>query len=172
MGLPRIESARLALRPFQEEDVDPLFAIMGNREAMQHTYIAPSREACAHRLRTYAQLESTEGFAPWTVLLRSEAKVIGWGGLNIDPFDSGWGIEISYCFDPCYWGKGYATELVRAAVQHGFDTLALPQIGAFAHPHNVASIRVLEKCGFVSVRYVPQLDRNYYMIERSVVSTS
>jgi RimJ/RimL family protein N-acetyltransferase len=110
-----IETAHLTLRPFADDDVDPLFAIQGDREAMRHTYAAPSRAECAHRLRTFAALESMLGFAPWTAVLRTEARVIGWGGLCIDPFDPGWGIEVSYFFHSTYWGSGYATELVRRA---------------------------------------------------------
>jgi [ribosomal protein S5]-alanine N-acetyltransferase len=162
-----LETQRLTLRRFQERDVDELFAIMSDGVAMQHTYIAKSREECANRLRTYAASESTLGYAPWTVILRAEAKIIGWGGLNIDPFDPDWGSEVSYCFDPAYWGKGYATELVQAALQVGFDSFSLPLIAAFASPQNPGSIRVLEKCGFTFVRYLVQMQRNYYELDQN-----
>ena len=162
-----IDTPHLTLRAFRDEDVDPLFAIQGDREAMRYTYAAPSRQECEHRLRTFAALESTLGFAPWTVVLRTEARVIGWGGLSIDPFDPGWGIEVSYYFHPAYWGRGYATELVRATLQHSFSTLSLQAIGAFVRPQNVASIRVLEKCGFTLLGYEPRLERNRYEMQRS-----
>ena len=115
----------------------------------------------------FAALESTLGFAPWTVILRTEARVIGWGGLSIDPFDPGWGVEVSYFFHPAYWGRGYATELLHATLQHGFDTLSLPAIGAFVRPANVASVRVLEKCGFTLLGYEPRLERNRYVVQRA-----
>jgi ribosomal-protein-alanine N-acetyltransferase len=160
-----IETARLTLRGFRDEDVDPLFAIQGDREAMRFTHAASSRQDCAHWLRTFAALESTRGFAPWTVILQTEARVIGWGGLSIDPFDPGWGIEVSYFFHPAYWGRGYATELVRATLQHGFGTLSLPAIGAFVRPANLASVRVLKKCGFTRLGYEPRLERNRYEVQ-------
>jgi [ribosomal protein S5]-alanine N-acetyltransferase len=162
-----IETPRLTLRAFREEDVDPLFAIQWDHEAIRYTYTAPTRQDCAHWLRTFAGLQSTLGFAPWTVVLRTEARVIGWGGLSIDPFDPGWGIEVSYFFDPAYWGRGYATELVRATLQHGFGTLLLAVIEAFVRPANVASVRVLEKCGFTLLGYEPRLERNRYEVQRS-----
>src|SRR5262245_65425415 len=87
---------------------------------MRHTHAASSREDCAHWHRTYAALEFTLGFAPWTVVLRSEERVIGWGGLNVDPFEPGWGIEVSYYLHPMRWGQGYATELVRGTLRHAF----------------------------------------------------
>jgi RimJ/RimL family protein N-acetyltransferase len=134
---------------------------------MHYTYTAPSRAACAERLRAYAAGAATLGYAPWTVVLREEAQVIGWGGLNIDPFDPDWGVEVAYCLHPAYWGRGYATELVRAALQVGFGALAMPKIIAFAHGENAGSIRVLEKCGFTLLGYEPRLDRNHYVIERA-----
>jgi RimJ/RimL family protein N-acetyltransferase len=162
-----IETSRLTLRAFKDDDVDPLFAIQGNHDAMRYTYTASSRQDCAHWHRTFAALESALGFAPWTVVLRAEGCVIGWGGLSIDPFDPGWGIEVSYYFHPAYWGRGYATELVRATLQYGFGVLALEAIGAFVRPANVASVRVLEKCGLTLLGYEPRLERNHYEIQRS-----
>lgn len=163
----RIETPHLTLRAFRDEDVDPLFVIQGDRDAMRYTYVAASRDDCAHRLRTFAALESTLGFAPWTVILRTEGRVIGWGGLNVDPFDPGWGVEVSYYFHPAYWGRGYATELVRTSLQHGFGALSLPAIGAFVRPANGASVRVLTKCGFTRLGYEPRLERDRYEIQRS-----
>jgi RimJ/RimL family protein N-acetyltransferase len=162
-----IETLRLTLRAFQDDDIDPLFAIQGNHDAMRYTHVAESRQDCAHWHRTFAALESTCGFAPWTVVLRAAGCVIGWGGLSIDPFDPGWGVEVSYYFHPAYWGRGYATELVRATLQYGFDVLALEVIGAFVRPANVASVGVLEKCGFTLRGYEPRLERNRYEIQRS-----
>ena len=162
-----IETPRLTLRAFRDDDVDPLFEIQGNHDAMRYTHAASSRQDCARRHRAYAALKSTLDFAPWTVVLRDEGRVIGWGGLSIDPFDPGWGIEVSYYFHPAYWGRGYATELVRATLQYGFDILALEAIGAFVRPENRASVRVLEKCGMTLRGYEPRLERNRYEIQCS-----
>lgn len=133
---------------------------------MRFTYVAPSREECARRLRTREALRAENGFAPWVAVLRGEDRVVGWGGLGVDPFNPGWGPEVSYFFHPAHWGRGLATELVRASVQHGFEALALPAIGAFARPENAASIRVLEKCGFCFLGWKPALERNHYEIAR------
>jgi [ribosomal protein S5]-alanine N-acetyltransferase len=162
-----IETARLTLRSFREEDVDPLFEIQGNAAAMRYTHAAATRQDCADWHRAFAAQVRVLGFAPWTVVLRADARVIGWGGLGVDPFDPGWGVEVMYYFHPAYWGHGYATELVQAALQHGFGAIALDAIGAFVRPANRASSRVLEKCGFMLSGYEPRLERNRYEIERS-----
>ena len=157
-----IVTEHLILRPFEDADVDALFAVLGNAAAMRYTHVATSREECRHRLRAFAALESALGFAPWTVRQRADERIVGWGGLGIDPFEPGWGVEVSYFFDPTAWGRGYATELVRASLGHGFGALHLPLVHAFARPENLASIRVLEKCGFVWLGYEPSLERNHY----------
>ncbi|MEO5947452.1 MAG: GNAT family N-acetyltransferase, partial [Chitinophagaceae bacterium] len=45
------------------------------------------------------------------------------------------------------WGKGYATEASFASLNYGFNKLRLPRIVGRAMPQNIASLRVLEKCG-------------------------
>ena len=159
-----IETSRLLLRSFMDEDVDFLHRIQSDPNAMRYTYCTASRDESEQRLLAYAALEEQLGYAPWTVILRSESCIIGWGGLNIDPFDHGWGVEIAYFFDPNYWGKGYATELVWASIGYGFDHFEFSEIKAFAHPKNKASIRVLEKCGFKYLRFETRLNRNHYTI--------
>ncbi len=117
-------------------------------------------------LRAYAALTTTIGYAPWAIRERATTTLCGWGGLAIDPFDPGWGVEVSYFLAPAVWGRGYATELVNASLCYGFEALGLPVIGAFAHQENHASSRVLEKCGFRFVGYEPTLDRNRYEIQK------
>jgi [ribosomal protein S5]-alanine N-acetyltransferase len=162
-----IETPRLLLRPLRDDDIGALFEIQGDPHAMRFTYAAPSPEECARRLRAHEALRAENGFAPWVAALRDDERVVGWGGLGLDPFDPGWGPEVSYFFHPAHWGRGLATELVRASVEHGFGALALPAIGAFARPENAASIRVLEKCGFRLLGWEPALERNHYEATRS-----
>jgi RimJ/RimL family protein N-acetyltransferase len=47
-----------------------------------------------------------------------------------------------------HWGKGYATEAVRALIDHAFTDLDCEALQAAARVTNPASRRVLEKCGF------------------------
>ena len=163
--MSELQTMHLFLREFRDSDVDPLYEIQGDREHMRFTFWAESRAACERWLRRHAQSRSINGFAPWTIVLRSEKRVIGWGGLNIDPDAPGWGTEVSYFIHPACQGRGLATELVHYSLRHGFNDLRLRQIGAFAMPENEASIRVLKKCGFKLLRYEPVLRRNHYELQ-------
>lgn len=160
--MSELQTTHLVLREFKDSDVDPLYEIQGNRDYMRFTYCAESRAACESWLRRYAESRRANGFAPWTIVLRSDDRVIGWGGLSIDPAAPEWGPEVSYFIHRAYKGRGFATELLRCSLRHGFNDLRLRQIGAFAMPENEASIRVLTKCGFKFLRYEPTLLRNHY----------
>ena len=159
-----LQTQRLTLRPLCEGDIALLYAIQSNQDAMRYTYVAPSLEECSRRLCGYEDSRQSLGFAPWVVVDRTEGRVFGWGGLSIDPHDPGWGPEVSYFFDPAYWGIGYATELVASTLRHAFHELSLSQVSAFAMPDNLASIQVLQKCGFIFLRHEPTLKRNHYQI--------
>ena len=161
-----IRTEHLLLREFTDADVDPLYAIQGDRQHMKFTSWAESREVCERRLRLYAGSRQAYGYAPWTALLADETVVVGWGGLKLDLIAPQWGVEVSYFIHQSYASRGFATELVRASLKHGFDDLVLERIGAFARPQNPASVRVLEKCGFRFLRYEPALERNHYEVRR------
>lgn len=163
-GMDTIETKNLLLRNFKESDINPLFEIQRNEEAMKFTFCDQNIKDAKVRFKSYAALLPKIGLAPWTILNKSNRTIIGWGGLNEDPFDPGWGVEVVYFFHPHYWGRGLATELVQASIHQGFKKLNLNKIGAFVHRDNTASASVLTKCGFDFIKYEKQLDRNYYLV--------
>lgn len=55
---------------------------------------------------------------------------------------------VGYFLDQEHNGKGYTTEAVKLIVKYGFDELKLHRVEAGVMPHNIGSIRVLEKAGF------------------------
>jgi len=158
------ETARLILRAYEADDLEHLFRMQNDRAAMPLAFFAGDIAECRNYHETHAAQRVIVGFAPWVVLLKSNSQVVGWGGLQIDPFDPGWGIEVGYFFHPAHRRQGLASELVQASLAHGFEDLGMDEIGAFARPANTPSIGVLEKAGFRLVRYEPRLERNRYAI--------
>jgi [ribosomal protein S5]-alanine N-acetyltransferase len=71
---------------------------------------------------------------------------------------------LAFCFAREYWGKGLATEAGNAFVNLGFNQLALKRIVAVAEVGNSASIRVLEKLGFVCIETETGV-RSFYKFE-------
>lgn len=159
-----LETERLILRRSRKADIPELFEFLGDPVAMQHTHRDKSLRECQRRVMVHEWRRRRDGCAPWAVVHREDGRIIGWGGLYEDPFDPGWGFEIGYYFRPEVWGKGYASELVRAALAFSDHQLKLPQVWAMAHPDNDGSKRVLEKAGFVLDRHLP--DRNRLLFRR------
>jgi [ribosomal protein S5]-alanine N-acetyltransferase len=157
-----METTRLILRRPRLTDAPALFEFLGDTEAMRHTHADPSLRACRRRIAVHEWQRRRNGYAPWTIIAKASARIIGWGGLYVDPFDPGWGVEIGYFFHPAAWGHGYASELVAACTKVADEELRLPEVRAFAHLENTASRRVLEKAGFEPVRFVPDMERRLF----------
>jgi len=163
---PNIKTPQLLLRAPEGADVEALFEVLGDPEAMRYTWVAADRDAVAHRLAAFGARFALDGFAPWTAVLRSNRRIVGWGGLNRDPEAPDWGPEVSYFVHPEYWGRGLATELVDASLHIAFRDLELPEVFAFTKPENRGSCRVLQKTGFEFARYVEELERDQYVLPR------
>ena len=80
-----------------------------------------------------------------TYLIEREGDVVGACGFDLR---RGTEPEIGYWLGHAYWGQGYATEAVRALIDHAFETRDDTALQAGARVSNPASRRVLEKCGF------------------------
>ncbi|VUC36394.1 unnamed protein product [Clonostachys rosea] len=70
------------------------------------------------------------------------------------------GLELGYLFLPSAWGKGFATESIRAFLEHHgserrkSDPQTKIQIQANVHPDNIGSLRVLHKLGFSTLETI------------------
>jgi RimJ/RimL family protein N-acetyltransferase len=91
---------------------------------------------------------------PWalgfSVVERASGVVVGDCGYKGPP-DSEGCVEIAYGVSPDYRGRGYATEAAGGLVAFAFDQGAVRLVRAHTRPGNVASARVVAKCGFVRV---------------------
>jgi ribosomal-protein-alanine N-acetyltransferase len=147
-----IETRRLILRPFESGDVEAAFAWFGDPIVMRFTPTGAdtSIEQTKVRLANYQQQQTARGFSRWIVLDRHVGRPIGDSRL-LALQEYGW-IDLGFRFAQPYWGQGLATEAAGAWVRAAFDDFNIERLAAFAHPENVASIRVLEKLGFHAKR--------------------
>jgi len=111
-----VETARLILRRPRLVDVPALFEFLGDVKAMQYTHADVSLRECRRRVAVHEWRCRHDGYAPWTIIAKSDGRAIGWGGLYDDPFDPSWGVEVAYYFHPLAWGQGYASEMVTACM--------------------------------------------------------
>jgi len=140
---------RLVLRQWREGDAEP-FAEMSADPAVMR-YLVPfldrtAMDAWAAAARTHW---SEHGFGQWVVELPGEVALIGVVGLSKVRFALPFApaVEAAWRLARPYWGKGYAHEAARAAIDDGFGRLGLDEIVAFTVPENRASRRLMEKLG-------------------------
>jgi len=142
-----LETARLTLRPFREEDVDLLAELMANPDFMRFSLGPKTRE------QTAAFLENVIGWhraglpSPFAVVIRSDGVLVGYCGFLHQEVDGEKEIEIGYRLHPDYWNRGIATEAARAVRAHAFRDLKLPRVISLIHYDNIPSRRVAEKIG-------------------------
>ena len=148
----RIETRRLILRPFEPADVEAAFEWFGDRVVMRFTVTGPDKsiEQTRTRLTYFEKHQQTHGFSKWVILNAASGVAIGDSGLLVLP-ECGW-IDLGFRLSQPHWGQGLATEVASAWVRAAFDEYHIHRLGAFVHPENVASIRVLEKLGFHAER--------------------
>jgi len=160
----RMTTERLVLRPPTLDDLPAWHAIYVDAEEVW--YGAPRASLDENREKLERQITQFEehGFGMCAVELAGET--IGAAGLQ--HLEGGPEIEVGYRFLKEHWGHGYATECARASIAYGFDELGLERIVAVALESNVASRRVLEKCGLreIGLTHVYGLEHVKYEIER------
>src|SRR5215469_1019880 len=149
----KIETDRLILRPFEASDAEAAFGWLGDPVVMRFTPTGPDKsiEETKTRLVAFMDHQQLHGFSKWLISDRDSGVAIGDSGLLVLQ-DYGW-IDLGFRFPQQYWGRGLATEAASAWVRAAFDEFHLKRLGAFVHPENVASIRVLEKVGFQRERH-------------------
>jgi len=95
------------------------------------------------------KLNDEYGYTFWAVELKETGELIGFVGLKyVDlGLDFTPAVEIGWRLGSQFWGKGYATEGAKAALDYGFNKLGLKEIISFTVPANKSSINVMKKIG-------------------------
>lgn len=144
-----IETERLLIRPFTQEDIEPSYQMNLDAEVSQYTGDGGvvSRAEIERRITENVLGDYKKyGFGRLAVEWKATRQFIGFTGLKyLDDLDE---VDLGYRFLKAYWGKGIATESAQVCVQYGFERLQLQRIIAMALPENKASIHVLKKLGF------------------------
>ncbi len=172
--MPTLTTSRILLRPWQEEDLNDLYAYS------QSPLVGPmagwkpheTREEAAAALQSYITQEHH-----FAIVHRADDRVIGAVKLNPE-LNRGkyYAKSLSYVLSPAYWGQGYMTEAVQAVIRYAFDTLGVELLSAFHKTENPRSGKVLARCGFTCEGILHQARREYdgtvsdlviYSLERS-----
>lgn len=158
--LPILKTQRLLLRQMRPEDQQELFILRSDPRILEYIHTQPAAtpdHALAFIEMINSRVEQNET-AFWGITTGEKDSLIGTCVL--------WHIqkehhraEVGYVLHPDYWRRGLAKEALAAMISYGFNELKLHSLEAQVAPQNIASIRVLEKTGFVKDGYFRE---NFY----------
>ena len=155
---------RLHLRPFRPSDVDLDIEMATDPDVMKYFNGVVTEQEIVEESRNFVRRCGGGCIGVWTVVDRMTHEKLGevyLTPLPIDAEDTEWEliqgegipdaeIEIGYLFKHSVWGKGIATEASQRLLQFAFEETPLCEVVAVTQVGNVASDKVLIKCGFIS----------------------
>jgi RimJ/RimL family protein N-acetyltransferase len=146
---PELRTDRLLLRRWRTADLDPYATLNADPEVREHFPSIMTRRECESEIATFDERFDEHGYGLWAVEVPGVAPCIGFIGLNLATFDARFtpAVEVGWRLARDHWGKGYASEGARTALQFGFDTIGLDEIVSFTSPSNVRSWSVMERIG-------------------------
>ena len=147
MNEVRLETERLLMRWFREDDFDQLCHISANPEVMR--FLGDGKPMTAmeawRQMATFMGHWYFRGYGIWAVEEKLTGKLVGRIGF-MNP--AGWpGFELGWTLGREYWGQGFATEGARRALEYAFTEMDRDHVISLIAPENVASIRVAERLG-------------------------
>jgi len=142
-----LETSRLILRPFDQEDVDRMSELMANPDFMRFSLGVYSREQTVEFLNKLIGWQNRGLPSLFAAILRDTGRLVGYCGFYHQHIEQSDDIEIGYRLHPAHWNKGIISEAARAVRDHAFRELKLPRVISLIHYENVPSRRVAEKIG-------------------------
>ncbi|WP_406278665.1 GNAT family N-acetyltransferase [Embleya sp. NBC_00896] len=156
-----IETGRLLLRRWRDDDLDALAAMNADPEVMRYVGDGNPRTRAQSEaaLAQYERDWDARGFGLFAVELRTPepgpvGALAGWAGLAVPEFlpevmptvEIGWRLA-----RPC-WGHGIATEAAHGVLRFAFEYARVPRLVGICHVDNTASARIMTKLGMTEER--------------------
>ena len=144
-----LETDRLIIRRIATSDASDMYEYAHKSETSQyllwspHPYYSYTLDLIRYLQKQYAQGK----FYDLAIVFKETQKMIGTVGFTtIDEKTSC--CEVGYVLNPDYWGRGIATEALNALLNFAFCELGFNRVEARYFAQNIASRRVMDKCGF------------------------
>ena len=162
----RLETERLRLRWFTDDDVQVMYELNSDPDVIRYAEASPARDLVEARRRLekgpladYVKY----GYGRFAVELKVTDEVIGFCGIKYLPeIDLP---ELGYRFLKKYWGVGIGTEAARVCVDFAREDLGIEMLVALIDPENTASIRIAEKLGMTRGPLIHIYDTDAFQYE-------
>lgn len=158
---------RLVLRDFEVSDFPRTVELIGDWDVSRWMAVVPHPYELRHAQEFYDKLRAeagTEGGERFFVIALAESNAmigsIGMGGRSSLSLSDG--TVIGYWLGKPYWGQGYMSEALGAALKIAFAPEHIAHVKATTHPDNAASMNVLRKAGFSYLGVHPVSEPNLW----------
>jgi len=150
-GTVRLETERLILRPTSILDAEHMYKNWASDPEVTKYLSWPPHaniEVTKSVLANWDSMNEKPDYYHWGIVFKETGELIGTGGI-ISINEKHQSTDLGYCMSRAYWNKGIMSEAVAAMIKHLFNTVGFNRIFACYDPENVASGRVMQKCGMV-----------------------
>lgn len=143
------ETERLTVRRYNLRDDGLFYQLSGNEEVMRYIRPVVSKEDSDKSLALNLQLYVTNpNTGRWAVAEKASGNFVGsFSVLAMDTDNTK--LHIGYALLPQFWGRGYASELLRHGIPFFFKHHSSSILYAITEEPNILSQKVLMKCGFI-----------------------
>ena len=165
MDIPEIETERLRLRAFRNEDLDAYAAMCADPEVMRYlgTGATLSRADTWRSMAGFLGHWALRGHGMWALEEKATGTLVGRAGF-LEP--EGWpGFELGWTLGRPHWGRGFATEAARRALDYAFHELDRDRVISLIRPANTSSMRVAERLGEARAGEIELLGGPCYVYE-------
>jgi [ribosomal protein S5]-alanine N-acetyltransferase len=141
------ETERLVVRQYNYElDKENFFCLNGDEDVVRYIRPAKSRGECEIFLKqVIADAETNPLMGRWAVIEKASGNFVG--SFAFIPIEGSDDLQLGYALLKEYWGKGFATELMKEGINYVFTKTSLNEIYGVTEAANIASQRVLLKSG-------------------------
>jgi RimJ/RimL family protein N-acetyltransferase len=151
-----LETERLVLRRFTEEDADNLFHLDNDPDVMRFLSggTPTPRDVIETDIlpRFLRSDDGFPGFGFWAAIDKATGDFLGWFSFRASDAACTGEVRLGFRLRKDAWAQGYATEGARALIRLGFAELGVQRVVATTYQDNLASRRVMEKAGMTLSR--------------------
>ncbi len=148
-GTQEIETKRLVLRRFLVDDAEAMFNNWASDEEVTKYLTWPTHKDIDNTKKTIAywvEQYKKDNFYNWCIALKETGEIIGSIGSTVVQEEMEC-IPLGYCMSKRYWNNGIMTEALDAVIKFFFGEVKANRIEACHHLENIASGKVMQKCG-------------------------
>ena len=149
----QFQSDRLSFRLINDGDFPQIYRLQSDPVAMHFIRPVVTEPApVLERMELWAKYAAANpGFGVLAIESLDRQQFIGYSVFRHLHFEPGNEVEIGYTISKEFTGKGLATEAAERLMKYGQDEFGLQNFVAYTNQLNLASNRILEKCGFAKV---------------------